>query len=328
MHFELAHPEGAHKTTSPSPPCRPKNKSTRFYSSSLGSKNLKHFGAFKVEIKKMTPTACVGELVGIILMTVFILIEPVSTTAGCHEWEWEVCAKFQPCTSSSYKHKQQNSCHCCCCCCCCCSLLTAHYTPPPVLDPCARGFTHWLIHRWNFFTGSEVLVLWRLTPRPSAPIPNPPGICYRISEGVHGLPTSFCWVWETYTGNDYYETDELPSPRLTQTQENIYIYIYFFFKWRLGHIFPPDRKYFFVVWDWFCYGRKQTTRNPTQPNFSADTLLPLFTGVHINQDLILCVKKKVYMVFWAHRGFWLLSSPVILPSLWSRLSTVTRPGGN
>ena len=36
-----------------------------------------------------------------------------------------------------------------------------------------------------------------------------------------------------------------------------------------------------------------------------------FTGVHINQDLIWCVKMGVYMGFWVHGGSWLICFPVI-----------------
>ena len=39
-------------------------------------------------------------------------------------------------------------------------------------------------------------------------------------------------------------------------------------------------------------------------------LLSLFTGVHSNQDQILCVKVGLYMGFWIHRGFWLIWPPV------------------
>ena len=36
----------------------------------------------------------------------------------------------------------------------------------------------------------------------------------------------------------------------------------------------------------------------------------LFTGVHVNQDLIWCVTMGVYMGFWVHGGSWLIWSPV------------------
>ena len=36
----------------------------------------------------------------------------------------------------------------------------------------------------------------------------------------------------------------------------------------------------------------------------------LFTGVHINQDPIWCIKVVIYMGFWDHRGSWLLCPPV------------------
>ena len=46
--------------------------------------------------------------------------------------------------------------------------------------------------------------------------------------------------------------------------------------------------------------RKQTTRNPTQPN---PPQTPYFTGVHNNQDQIWFVKRGEY------RGFMLIAGP-------------------
>ena len=65
----------------------------------------------------------------------------------------------------------------------------------------------------------------------------------------------------------YYETDELPNPRLNPTQE----------KWHLGNFFPQQiifRGLGLVLF------RKQTKRNPTQPN-SPETPYELLTVVSL-----------------------------------------------
>ena len=64
----------------------------------------------------------------------------------------------------------------------------------------------------------------------------------------------------------YYETNELPNPRPTQPKKRS--------KWHLGR-FSPQQIICPGSWDWFLY-RKQTARNPTQPNSSQTLYFPIF----------------------------------------------------
>ena len=65
---------------------------------------------------------------------------------------------------------------------------------------------------------------------------------------------------------------------------------------------------FFVGWDWFHTGNRQ---QETQPNPTKILRKHPTTGVHSNQDLILCATIGLYMGFCVHRGSWLLCPPVI-----------------
>ena len=56
-----------------------------------------------------------------------------------------------------------------------------------------------------------------------------------------------------------------------------------FWKWHLEPLFPLTANIFFVGWDWFSVG-KPTTRNLTEPKFSANTLFFVFC--------VLCVRRQ------------------------------------
>ena len=69
--------------------------------------------------------------------------------------------------------------------------------------------------------------------------------------------------WETY--KCYYETVELPNPRPTQTHEKVGK------KWQIGPLFPTANEVFRGL-GLVLYRKQQTTKNPTQTKFSANTL--------------------------------------------------------
>ena len=125
------------------------------------------------------------------------------------------------------------------------------------------------------------------------------------SEGCFGYTTKSCWVGEhiffsKIPGKYYYETDELPDPRPTQPQEKNRVKSGIF-----GTLFPYSKS-FFMGWDWFYVGNRLQETHPSK----IVRKHPYFTGVHINQDLIWCVKMGVYMGFWVHGGSWLIWFPV------------------
>ena len=81
-----------------------------------------------------------------------------------------------------------------------------------------------------------------------------------LDEILASLPfTKFCWVGQ-HINNTTYETGELPNPRPTQLKEKLYC------RWHFGisgHFFLQQM--IFRGLGSISY-RKQTTRNPTQPN--------------------------------------------------------------